>query len=319
MSQQLLCCEVETVTRAYPDPVLLNDERVLNNLLAAEDRYTPCSDYFGNHFQTELRPFMRKMVAQWMFEVCEEQQCEEEVFPLAMNYLDRILAIVRLKRSQFQLLGATCMFLASKLKDTAPLTAEKLIIYTDNSITLEQLLQFEQLILSKLKWDLSAITPHDFIEQILHRLIISRLEASQLRKHAQTFIALCATDYTFAMQPPSIIAASSVAAAAHGLFTKPVPNLMDQLQRITRIEVDYLISCQQRMESLLNKSLNPPPTLQIPERSKHHSGDPMDVEGNDKPLTPTDVEGVSQMIAAEASHHHQQRHPLAHLHSHHSS
>lgn len=57
-----------------------------------------------------------------------------------MNYLDRILAIVRLKRSQFQLLGATCMFLASKLKDTAPLTAEKLIIYTDNSITLEQLL-----------------------------------------------------------------------------------------------------------------------------------------------------------------------------------
>ena len=69
MSQQLFCYEVETITRAYPDPVLLNDERVLNNLLAAEDKYTPCSDYFGNHFQQELRPFMRKMVAQWMFEV----------------------------------------------------------------------------------------------------------------------------------------------------------------------------------------------------------------------------------------------------------
>ncbi|XP_072045600.1 G1/S-specific cyclin-D2-like [Amphiura filiformis] len=297
MSQQLFCCEVETVTRAYPDPVLLNDERVLNNLLAAEDKYTPCSDYFGNHFQQELRPFMRKMVAQWMFEVCEEQQCEEEVFPLAMNYLDRILAIVRLRRNQFQLLGATCMFLASKLKDTAPLTAEKLIIYTDNSITLDQLLQFEQLVLCKLKWDLSAITPHDFIEQILHRLAISRLQATQLRKHAQTFIALCATDYTFAMQPPSIIAASSVGAAANGLFsTKPIPHLMDQLQRITKIELDYLIACQQRMESLLNKSLTPHPTLQIP--TKHN---PME-EGNDKPLTPTDVEGVSKMIAAEQAH-----------------
>lgn len=76
----------------------------------------------------------------FFIQVCEEQQCEEEVFPLAMNYLDRILAIVKLRRNQFQLLGATCMFLASKLKDTAPLTAEKLIIYTDNSITLEQLL-----------------------------------------------------------------------------------------------------------------------------------------------------------------------------------
>ena len=67
------------------------------------------------------------------------------MFPLAMNYLDRFLAVVPTQKRNLQLLGAVCMFLASKLKETRPLTAEKLCIYTDNSISPGELLVREHL------------------------------------------------------------------------------------------------------------------------------------------------------------------------------
>lgn len=50
--------------------------------------------------------------------------------------------------------------------------------------------------LGKLKWNMAAVTPHDFIEHILHKLPLPEDKLSLIRKHAQTFIALCATGKT---------------------------------------------------------------------------------------------------------------------------
>jgi len=70
----------------------------------------------------------------------EEQKCEEDVFCLAVNYLDRVLSLLPLRKTQLQLTASVGMFLASKFSDTVALAAELLVMYTDYSITVNQLL-----------------------------------------------------------------------------------------------------------------------------------------------------------------------------------
>ena len=121
------------------DPVLVEDSRVLSNLIDRQHQINSNKDYFAT-VQTEIKPHMRKIVTSWMVEVTEEQHCQAEVLHLAINYLDRFLATKNISKTQFQLVAATCMFLASKFKETCPLPAEHLVVYTDYSITVQELL-----------------------------------------------------------------------------------------------------------------------------------------------------------------------------------
>ncbi|GAA6090837.1 G1/S-specific cyclin-D2-like isoform X2 [Tachysurus ichikawai] len=53
--------------------------------------------------------------------------------------------------------------------------------------------EWELVVLGKLKWNLAAVTPNDFIEHIVKRLPLPEDKLDLIRKHVQTFIALCAT------------------------------------------------------------------------------------------------------------------------------
>lgn len=67
--------------------------------------------------------------------MCDEQRCEEQVFPLAINYMDRFLCLCPIAKNQFQLLGAVCLLMATKIRQCYALTADLLCAYTEYSVS----------------------------------------------------------------------------------------------------------------------------------------------------------------------------------------
>ena len=63
-----------------------------------------------------------------------------QVLALAVNYMDRMLCRFQIHKNQFQLLASTCVFLASKFRENEPVTAEKLVVMTDFSISVDLIL-----------------------------------------------------------------------------------------------------------------------------------------------------------------------------------
>ena len=193
---------------AHRDRVLVRDKRVRENLLASESS-KKVVDYCGSGLQREVAPHMRKIVTDWMLEVCEDQQCQPQVFFLAASYLDRVLSSLNIKKSQFQLLAAVCILLASKFSQVVPITTEQLVIYTDNSVSKKELLQWEIMVLEVLKWEISIPTVNCFLN-----LLYSSFNVSEsVQKQSEAIAALAITEYKFLMARDSILAASALATA----------------------------------------------------------------------------------------------------------
>ena len=76
----------------------------------------------------------------------------------------------------------------------------------------------ELLILSKLKWDLTAITSYDYLDYMINSLDLQPVSMmaeveTKVRRNTEKLVTLCATDETFMSMPPSLVAASALVTA----------------------------------------------------------------------------------------------------------
>ena len=192
--------------KSCPDLVLTSD-RVLMNLLVSEIDYDHHQGDYMQQVQEHLAPHHRKIVTDWMLEVCEEQNCSPQVFLSSVQYLDRVLSQIPIKTGQLQLLASSCLLLSSKLHDPRPLSLYNLVVLTDCSISMPELQSMEMMVLEKLRWELASPTSSQFLTIILSNMenILSNLVLSLVQKHARTFLALAATEYKYYNVRPSLL------------------------------------------------------------------------------------------------------------------
>merc|ERR1711936_1399409 len=226
-----------------------------------------------------------------------EEGVHPQVFCLAINYLDRFLAVCNIRRSQLQLLASVRLLVSWKVRAHTSITAQKLVEFSDYNVSLEDILEWEFLLLSKLDWDLSAVIAPDFVEHILQRLLKLDFawDIETTRTRVSTLVTLAYSHPSLAALPPSLLAASAILTALRPALetggamlgaprdtpspsspshlatsstsAEPLAPLLKAMERITGAQRSEVVSAMEQLEEVMAASLPPSPEISEDETS----------------------------------------------------
>ena len=63
--------------------------------------------------QADINISMRSILIDWLVEVAEEYKLNSQTLYLTVNYIDRFLSYMSVLRGKLQLVGTSCMLVAS--------------------------------------------------------------------------------------------------------------------------------------------------------------------------------------------------------------
>ncbi|KAL9662080.1 hypothetical protein QQ045_026908 [Rhodiola kirilowii] len=177
---------------------------IYNHQRIAELECRP-SDCYMETIQIEITQGMRAILIDWLAEVWEEYKLVPDTLYLTVNLIDRYLSLSYIERNKLQLLGVTCMLIASKYEEICAPHVEEFVFVTDNTYSKQQVLEMERRVLNLLCFRLSVPTAKTFLSLTGHQDHVAELEPL-----ANYLAELSLMEYSFVNFLPSLIAASAV-------------------------------------------------------------------------------------------------------------
>ncbi|KAH7657280.1 G2/Mitotic-specific cyclin A domain-containing protein [Dioscorea alata] len=198
------------VDHANPQMCSLYATDIYTNLRANELIQRPSSNFMEIK-QHDINQRMRGILIDWLVEVSEEYNLVPDTLYLTVHIIDLFLTENYIERSRLQLLGISCMLIASKYEEICAPRVEQFCFITDNTYTKEQVLKMESQVLNYIGFRLSVPTIETFLRRFIRAAQTSHQVPALTLGHLANYLAeLTLVEYCFLKFLPSVIAASAV-------------------------------------------------------------------------------------------------------------
>ncbi|KAL5144970.1 Cyclin-A2-2 [Glycine soja] len=183
---------------------------IYSNIQVTELQRKPVANYMDK-LQKDINPTMRGILVDWLVEVSEEYKLVPDTLYLTVNLIDRYLSTRLIQKQRLQLLGVTCMLIASKYEEICAPRVEEFCFITDNTYSKEEVLKMEREVLDLVHFQLSVPTIKTFLRRFIQAAQSSyKAPCVELEFLANYLAELALVECNFFQFLPSLVAASAV-------------------------------------------------------------------------------------------------------------
>jgi hypothetical protein len=194
-----------------PQQVTSYVNEVMSHMRQNEVKYMADPNYLETMQKSSgLAKRHRVSIVDWVVEVHRKfKTLRQETLFLAINVMDRFLSNRQVAKDKLQLVGATCLLIASKIEDMWPTLVRDLVYVASKAFTKQDVKKMERTICNAISFQVIVPTLSPFLARFS-----KAAQFDSTSKELTTYIAeLSMHEYNILKYPPSVIAASSVCLA----------------------------------------------------------------------------------------------------------
>ncbi|KAL3838631.1 hypothetical protein ACJIZ3_023222 [Penstemon smallii] len=230
-------------------------EECITWMLQKEKEHFGRNDYLNNYLNGVLEFRFRREAIDWMFKACNYYNFGESTLYTATTYFDRFLSVYQSPGDitwAIQLAAVVCLSLAAKIEEVnVPFTVDLQAVEPRFMFEGKTLQRMELMVLNKLKWEIKAYTPFNFLDYYLRKLNHGEFPSEKLITRSIQIILITIQGIQFLEFWPSEIAAAVATYVSSEIQVIDIDNVASTFMGV---EKENVVKCFELIQDLLSSS-----------------------------------------------------------------